>query len=51
MKGGLACAIGEDKGGGNNSFITCWNDAKGRTWPEVKAAYEKAIQEAEKPHA
>ena len=31
--------------------IWSWNDALERTWPEVKAAYERAIAAAEKAEA
>src|SRR5690349_5736981 len=36
----LKLAIGE-------GFVTCWNDAKGRTQAEVIAAFDKAIALAE----
>jgi hypothetical protein len=31
--------------------ISAWNDAEGRTWPEVKAAFQKAIELAKQSEA
>ena len=31
----------------SDRFISRWNDAPGRTWPEIRAAFLKAIELAE----